>query len=68
MKNWKKLVSILLTAFMVLALCACGNKEESSGNADAGDTKAEVSDDGEYYLVTFVSGIDYWIGCYEGFD
>lgn len=69
MKNWKKLVSILLTALMVLGLCACGDQKETSDAAQEGsDVKAEVTDDGEYYMVTFQSGIDYWKGCYEGFE
>lgn len=33
MKNWKKLVSILLTALMVLGLCACGDQKETSDAA-----------------------------------
>lgn len=44
-------------------------EEAPVSEAPAADTSAVASDAlGEYYMITFASGIDYWKGCYEGFE
>ncbi len=74
MKNLKKLMSLLLMGTMVLGLVACGSSgsSESSGEGSTSEpaaaSDASAAEDGEYYMVTFQSGIDYWKGCYEGFE
>ncbi len=78
----KKVLGIILAGTMVFGMAACSgsskeegssavsgssadaSSEESGGNAAA----ADLSGDGEYYMITFQSGIDYWTGCYEGFE
>ena len=69
----KKLISIILIFALVLTLgvCITGCKKEEAAADAAGatDTSQFIGDPSEeYYMVTFVSGIEYWKGCYEGFE
>ena len=48
----KKILAMLLTAVMTLAMAAY-----------VVPAKEEAADDGTYYMITFLSGIDYWTGC-----
>lgn len=34
--------------------------------ADVADTASDASADGDYYMITFASGIQYWQGCWAG--
>lgn len=54
MKNWKKVLGIALASVMTLSFGAA--------------TAMAAENNGEYYMITFQSGIDYWKGCYEGFE
>lgn len=51
----KKFLAILLTAVMTFAMVPA-----TMASADEG------ADDGTYYMITFLSGIDYWTGCWAG--
>lgn len=71
----KKIVAIILVLTMALGICAClggcGKSEDSTASADGTESTGSpfVGDSKEeYYMVTFVSGIEYWKGCYEGFE
>ncbi|MGI6176661.1 MAG: substrate-binding domain-containing protein [Christensenellales bacterium] len=68
----KKIVSLLLALILMTTICVvvvgCGGTAVSEeGSADE---KAAFAGDGtqEYHMVTFVSGIEYWKGCFEGFE
>lgn len=77
----KRLFVLILTVALVLAMTACGAATEETTAAPENTTAAPESttaapaDDnenadalGEYYMVTFASGIDYWKGCFEGYE
>lgn len=59
---------VALVMSVSAALVGCGAKETSATeqmgakNALAGDSSEE------YYMITFLSGIEYWKGCYKGFE
>lgn len=69
---------MLMCAALVLAICTslagCGG-----GGASAASTPAPAADgsgqaaslgnpDDVYYMITFSSGIEYWKGCFQGFE
>lgn len=75
----KRLFALILTVALILAMTACGATEttqapESTTAAPQNDeTTAPANNEnadaiGEYYMVTFASGIDYWKGCFEGYE
>lgn len=75
----KRLFVLILTVALVLAMTACGAADTDTTTAAPADTTAAPENTtaapagneealGEYYMITFVSGIDYWKGCYEGFE
>ncbi|MBG0783526.1 MAG: substrate-binding domain-containing protein [Anaerolineaceae bacterium] len=68
----KKVVEILVIVGVMLSLAACGNTAPVVDDAgEQGDVQGSVleADDGEvYYMLAFFSGIEYWQGCYEGFQ
>lgn len=71
-------VSLLVAVIMVLAIgiSGCSSQEQSAGTEQqsAGEDLSPLakalteSADEEYYMVTFLSGIEYWKGCYKGFE
>jgi ribose transport system substrate-binding protein len=44
--------------------------DDTAADDTAADDTVTVTSDaaGEYYMITFVSGIDYWKGCFAGFE
>ena len=58
------LISILLI-FGLLTGCSSGKNNSSSNNLP--NTLVGQKDE-EYYMITFLSGIEYWKGCYKGFS
>ena len=69
--NSKKLIVLLLTVALVFSLAACTVPDSAppAAEAPAAEAPAAASDAiGEYYMITFMSGIDYWKGCFEGFE
>lgn len=75
-KNWMKMLGIALAvclcACMLLAGCqstpAPTGAEGSAAEGDAGGNVLQADPQKEYYMVTFVSGIDFWKQCYAGFE
>lgn len=73
----KKLLGILLGGVMILSLMACGKEtdqpdtgnDNNVSNEDATNASPLVGDKSEeYYMVSFLSGIDYWKTCFEGME
>lgn len=80
----KKLMILLLAVTLVFSLVGCTVPETTTpaaeapaAEAPAAEAPAEDSAEapvvasdaiGEYYMITFMSGIDYWKGCLEGFE
>lgn len=60
MKKRNKALALILAGMMVCSMPVYADEKEK--------TAADFSEDGEYYMITFQSGIDYWKGCYEGFE
>ena len=66
-------LALVLAMMLGLALFGCSAPASSSAPAAAAapaDTGAAFNADPseEYYMVTFLSGIEYWKGCYKGFE
>ena len=68
-KNLMVIVALLLTAAM---LAGCSGTSANAPAASAGDEGTQAvsaaNPDDVYYMVTFSSGIEYWKGCYNGFE
>jgi ribose transport system substrate-binding protein len=63
----KKCFLLGLTAILlVVGLTACAPKQATVVNAS--DSPLLDSSGQEYYMVTFMSGIEYWKGCFAGFE
>jgi ribose transport system substrate-binding protein len=67
MQGKTKVLGFLITIILLLSmgLTACGAVKEppsSNGSPLVGNSNEE------YYMVTFLSGIEYWKGCYKGFE
>lgn len=69
----KKLLVILLSTLMLLTLLTgCSDKtatdSDANGKPATASTSPLVGDPSEeYYMISFLSGIDYWKTCYKGF-
>lgn len=63
----KKFLTLILTIVLILSLSACSGKSKSGDSDKEGKGFVGNSSD-EYYMVTFLSGIDYWKYCFEGFE
>lgn len=61
----KKALSLVLVLALCFCLFGCGAAETKSNEA-AGAYVGNSSD--EYYMVSFLSGIDYWKHCYAGME
>jgi len=61
----KRFLVLLLAISLIFTFTAC-NSGSGSGNGQAKGYVGDPSD--EYYMVTFLSGIDYWKYCFEGFE
>lgn len=66
-----KSISLVLVTCMVFSvlLTGCGTSKTAEAPQAAGGKTLLSGDPGEeYYMVTFLSGIEYWKGCYKGFE
>ncbi|MGL4987304.1 MAG: substrate-binding domain-containing protein [Treponemataceae bacterium] len=62
----KKLFAGILAVAIATSFMGCGSNNTSS-ESSSGDNRAFVgSKNDEYYMVTFLSGIDHWKGIYAG--
>ncbi len=62
----KRFLALILVAVMMFSLVACDSGSDTGGDKEG---KGYVGDSSEeYYMVTFLSGIDYWKYCFEGFE
>lgn len=75
----KKLLAMVLIGLMAFSLIACGNDTEEKGEdtegtktedqaQEAGETPFDGDESEEYYMVSFLSGIDYWKICFDGME
>lgn len=64
----KKLLSLLLCTAMAVSLAACGTGGKESGNGSDSDKSLQGDSSEEYYMVSFLSGIDYWKTCFKGME
>lgn len=70
----KKWVSVIMVLAIVVSLgVGCSTEENSKTKAASGETSASTSvysgdTSEEYYMISFLSGIDYWKTCFEGFE
>ena len=70
----KTLRRVLATACAVMMagslLTGCGGaaSEAESATAETGTTVSTSSPEDEYYMVSFLSGIDYWKTCFRGME
>lgn len=64
---------LVLLLLSVLVFTGCGNKQQEKGTPTTSVDQTEKrsvfeGDESEvYYMVTMVSGVEYWVGVYEGF-
>lgn len=67
MKSLKKIVSLYLIMMITFALLltGCVNREKTQ-NQSENILRGDQSE--EYYMVTFLTGIEYWKGCKKGFE
>ena len=71
----KKALALILALALSLSLFSCSPAEapEDSPNAGGDGTQAAAgafvgNESDEYYMVSFLSGIDYWKHCFEGME
>ncbi|MDR3336404.1 MAG: substrate-binding domain-containing protein [Treponema sp.] len=67
----KKMVLVLVALLAVLSFAACGGGSSQGGGAavNTGSSSPLVgSASEEYYMVSFLSGIDYWKTCFNGME
>lgn len=73
-KNWVKMLGIVLAVCLCATVLLVGCQStttatgESASGGEAGGSILQADPQKEYYMVTFVSGIDFWKQCYEGFE
>ncbi len=66
-KNFYKYLSIFLAVALIVSLAyALVPSSKDVTQASSGNPKLKGSPNEEYYMVTFVSGIEYWKGCFKG--
>lgn len=68
----KKVVEVLVLLGLVFSLAACGSSPTevvtSEEPSEVDGLVLEADDSEVYYMLAFFSGIEYWQGCYEGFE
>lgn len=76
-KKMLKSACMMLAVVMALGLILSGCSAPAATGTANGDKSAAAASTGaafgadpneEYYMVTFLSGIEYWKGCYKGFE
>ncbi len=63
----KVTLAILLVVAMCFGVAGCSSEEAVSTNAEGGNSFVGNTGD-EYFMVSFLSGIDYWKHCYAGME
>ncbi|MBV7272009.1 substrate-binding domain-containing protein [Clostridiaceae bacterium UIB06] len=63
-KTFSLIIMVTLASCLVLAGCSRNNDAANKNNKSP--LVGEKNE--EYYMVTFHSGIEYWKGCYKGFE
>lgn len=66
-KLTKRLISIIISVVIVIVGAGCSNSDKGNVGSSA-DSPLIGSKNEEYYMVTFLSGLEYWKGCYKGFS
>lgn len=61
----KKIFAILIIASFAISFMSCGEK---TVNKEASSSPLIGNQDEEYYMISFLSGIDYWKTCFKGFE
>jgi ribose transport system substrate-binding protein len=80
----KKILYALMMSVIIMALTGCGffseeipkRDENNTGSTfgqkdsqvDKSDNKSMTYQDEDYYMISFLSGLDYWKGCFNGFQ
>lgn len=66
----KKVVGVLIAVLMLISvgLAGCSNTGKNNSAGDASKSPLVGDSSEEYYMVTFLSGMEYWKGCYKGFE
>lgn len=69
MYRYKRIVSLVLIMLLIIPLLFTGCSNFTSKDSTA-DFKCALKGDKneEYYMITFLSGIEYWKGCTKGFQ
>lgn len=63
----KKVMALVLACLTAVTMIGCGNNAQSSSASGEGSKLAGDSSE-EYYMVSFLSGIDYWKTCFKGME
>lgn len=61
----KVTVALMMLFVLILAGCSTGN---NNATGDAAKSLLEGDASEEYYMITFQTGLEYWKGCYKGFQ
>lgn len=68
----KRMLAVAMGLVMILGIATgCSTKETGTGSSEnSGEAKSSYVGDKsqEFYMITSVSGLDYWKGCYKGFE
>ena len=59
---------VVFIILLALALVACGGGGAQQVSSNSADNPLIDTSGDEYYMVTFASGIEYWQGCFKGFE
>jgi ribose transport system substrate-binding protein len=63
----KKILLAVSVVLLVFNFIACGGDAQQAVGGSADNPLIDGSGE-EYYMVTFASGIEYWQGCFKGFE
>ena len=58
---------VLIIFFIIAPLTSCSSSKNNNSSKNS-KTSLVGNKNEEYYMVTFLSGIEYWKGCYSGFE
>ena len=67
-KNKRKRSFIILISILLVSILTSCSSSNSSGFSNDSSSPLVGQKNEEYYMVTFLSGIEYWKGCYKGFS
>ena len=66
--NVNKLAPFLIIIAICLSFSSCGTQEDKVSENKNGLAEKTGNIKEEYHMVTFISGIEFWKGCYRGFE